>query len=65
MALVNTAKPSAPSLTNTAKVFSFETWATITTTYATETRTWAETISTMDNTARPSSSGITNTPKPV
>ena len=62
--MINTAKPSAPSLTNTAKVSNSETWATIVTTWATETRSWLDMISTMNNTARPSSSGMTNTIKP-
>lgn len=57
MAITNTAKPSAPSLTNTARVVDYETWASNTTTWATETRTWAEMGSSMDNTDKPRSLG--------
>lgn len=41
MALTNTAKPST-TLTNTSRVNSAELWSTITSTWASETRTWDE-----------------------
>jgi len=63
MALVNTPKPSSPSMTNTARPYSFETWATIATTWASETRTWIDTISFIDNLSKPTTS-IVNTAKP-
>lgn len=63
MGLTNTTKPSAANLDNSARVVSYETWATIATTWAAETRTWAECASFMDNSARQSSS-LTNTAKP-
>lgn len=62
MAITNTSKPTT-SLTNTTKVSFAELWSTITTTYATETRTWLDTGSLVDNTAKVSAS-ITNTAKP-
>lgn len=64
MALVNTSKPSAPSFTNITKVSDSVTWDTWVVAWQSETRTWDELISTMDNTARASSSGITNLAKP-
>lgn len=63
MALVNTSKPSSPSLTNTTKVNIAELWSTITTTWATETRTWADCASKVDNLTKVSAS-ITNIAKP-
>lgn len=63
MALTNTAKPGAASLTNGARVVGYETWDTILTTWDTETRTWDEMGSNMDNTAKQATS-ITNTAKP-
>jgi len=60
--ITNTAKPST-SLTNITKVSFGETWGAIETTWASETRTWLETISLMDNTTKQSSS-ITNIAKP-
>ncbi len=62
MALTNIAKPTT-SLTNATKVSFAELWSTITTTWASETRTWAEVISLIDNTSKPSTS-ITNVAKP-
>lgn len=62
MSITNISKP-IPSLTNTTKVSSAELWSTITTTWASETRTWAETISLLDNVSKPSTS-ITNIAKP-
>ena len=61
--ITNVAKPSS-SLTNSAKVVGYETWASITTTYASETRTWAETGTIFTNALRPSSS-LTNIAKPA
>jgi hypothetical protein len=52
MSIINLDKPST-SIANSSKVFDYETWASIQTTWTTETRTWAETISTMDNERRP------------
>lgn len=63
MAITNTAKPSAPSFTNTTKVSFAETWATMTNTWVSETRTWLGTISLITNTAKVSAN-ITNTAKP-
>lgn len=62
MSITNISKPST-SLTNASKVFDYDTWTSIQTTWATETRTWAETISTMDNQTKVSAS-ITNVNKP-
>lgn len=63
MSLTNTSKPTT-SLTNTAKVSFAELWSTITTTWASETRTWLDTASLIDNISRQSSS-ITNVAKPA
>lgn len=62
MSLTNMSKPST-SLTNSSKVFDYETWATIPTTFATETRTWIDCISLIDNSSKISSS-IINQAKP-
>lgn len=62
MAITNIAKPST-SITNTAKVNLAELWSTITTTYASETRTWDDCISLIDNISKPTTS-ITNVNKP-
>jgi hypothetical protein len=62
MAITNTSKPSS-SITNSAKVASYETWNTITTTWATETRTWDDCQSLFEGFAKPVTS-ITNTAKP-
>lgn len=64
MTITNTAKPSAASITNTARVLSAVTWDTILTTWAAETHTWDELVSNMTNTARVSAS-ITNTARPA
>jgi len=61
MALINIAKPTT-SLANADKVASFETWATIATTWASETRTWQDMASLMDGFTKASSS-ITNMAK--
>ena len=52
MALVNQSKPST-SYTNASKVSSGETWATITTTWASETRDWEEVSQLLTNTTKP------------
>lgn len=62
MAIVNTSKPTT-TLSNSAKVFSYETWDSNTTTWDTEVRTWDEMGAIMDNTNKPTTS-ITNTNKP-
>lgn len=58
----NTSKPST-SVVNTTKVSFAELWSTILTTWASETRTWDETGSLIDNTTRATSS-MTNVAKP-
>jgi hypothetical protein len=62
MALVNTSKPTT-TLANITKVSFAELWDTITTTWASETRTWDATGSLFTNPAKPSTS-ITNTVRP-
>jgi len=62
MSITNTAKPST-SITNSSKVSIGETWATITTDWASETRTWLAASQLIGNTSRPSTS-ITNVAKP-
>jgi hypothetical protein len=62
MSITNISKPST-SLTNSSKVASYETWDTITTTWAGETRTWDDMGSLIDNISKISSS-ITNIAKP-
>jgi hypothetical protein len=49
MPINNTPKPTG-SVNNTSKVSNSVTWNTWTVSWATETRTWDELISTMDNT---------------
>jgi hypothetical protein len=63
MALTNTSKPTT-SFENVARVSFAELWSTITTTWASETRTWADCVSLIDNTSRQSTS-VTNTSKPT
>lgn len=63
MPITNTTKPSS-SMTNTAKAVGGQIWDTDLNTWAAETRTWADTVSTIDNISRVTSS-ITNTTKPV
>lgn len=63
MPIVNTSKTSS-SITNSAKIASFETWATIPSTWASETRTWDDCVSLFDNISKIVSS-ITNTAKPT
>jgi len=61
MAITNTPKQSS-SLTNSARIAGYETWATIATTWASETRTWLAMGTLFTNTTRQSSS-MTNTAK--
>jgi hypothetical protein len=63
MSITNTSKPTT-AIVNLTKVLDYETWDTILTTWATETRAWDDTRSLIDNTTRPSVS-ITNLSKPV
>lgn len=60
--MINQAKPST-ALVNIDKVLDYDTWDTITTTWATESRTWDETLSTWTGTSKPSNT-ITNITKP-
>ena len=62
MAILNQSKPSS-SMTNAAKIATGETWDSILTTWASETQTWADTASFVDNVSRATSS-ITNVAKP-
>lgn len=63
MAITNTTKPSAPSITNVSRISTGETWASILTTWAAETRTWTDVASFFTNAARVSAA-MTNTAKP-
>lgn len=58
----NTSKPTT-SITNITKVSFAELWSTITTTWASETRTWLDMSSLIDNNSKPTTS-ITNISKP-
>ena len=60
--MINTSKPSS-SMTNIDRIQSAELWSTITTTWATETRTWLEAGQLLRNISRVTSS-MTNTSKP-
>lgn len=63
MSITNTSKPTT-SLANTTKVSFAELWSTITTTWASETRTWLGTGSLFSNTTKQTST-VTNTSKPA
>jgi hypothetical protein len=63
MSITNTSKPTT-SLSNVSKPFGGETWASILTTWATETQTWIEVSQIIDNISKPTTS-ITNIAKPV
>ena len=63
MALINTAKPTT-TLTNTTKAISYESWNTITTTWASEPRTWDEMLSNWDGFTKPTTT-FTNVAKPA
>lgn len=60
--MINTDKPTT-SLVNTARADFAETWEAILTTWNTETRTWIDVSSLIDNTSKPATS-ITNIAKP-
>jgi hypothetical protein len=62
MSIVNVSKPTT-TLTNSTKINIGETWGTDLNTWAAESRTWADTISVIDNISRVSSS-FTNIAKP-
>lgn len=62
MAIVNTSRPTS-SMSNTSKVSIGETWGTVTTIWANETRTWLAISQLITNGTRQSSS-ITNVAKP-
>jgi len=61
--MINTTKPST-SLINASKVSFGETWATIPTTWLSETRTWLATGSLFTNPSKPSTT-FSNIAKPV
>lgn len=61
--MINESRPSS-SMSNQARIANGETWASILTTWATETQTWEETGSFIDNFTKQSSS-ITNVAKPA
>jgi len=63
MAITNTSKPTT-SLTNATKVSFAELWSTITTTWATETRTWDATGSLFSNSSKPTTT-LSNINKPA
>ena len=63
MAITNISRPTS-ALTNTEKVSVGETWGSILTTWASETRTWLAVSQLVTNTAKTASS-ITNNAKPV
>lgn len=60
--IINTSKPTT-SVTNVTKISFGETWGSILTTWATETRTWAAMISLFTDTSKPTTS-FTNVAKP-
>lgn len=62
MPTVNTSKPTT-SLINITRVSFAELWSTITTTWASETRTWLDMSSLIDNISKPTTS-FTNIAKP-
>lgn len=62
MSITNTSKPTT-TIANTSKVSIGETWGSIITTWATETRTWLAVSQLITNEARQSST-ITNVAKP-
>jgi len=63
MGMINTSKPTT-ALVNATRATSAETWSSITTSWGTETRTWAQTISLMTGTSKPTTT-FTNTAKPT
>jgi hypothetical protein len=65
MSITNTPKPGAGTQTNINRAVDYETWDSWDVAWQSETRTWDELRTLMSNTSKPSSSGITNTPKPI
>ncbi len=63
MSITNTSKPSTPSMTNSTRIKFGETWGSITTSWASETRTWAQTGSLVTNGTKVTST-MTNIAKP-
>ncbi len=63
MALTNQAKPTA-AIVNSTRPASAELWSTITTTWASETRSWADCVSLFDGFTKPTTT-ITNVSKPA
>lgn len=63
MPLVNVSKPTA-AITNSTKVSFAELWSTITTTWASEPRTWDATGSLFTNPSKPTTT-LSNLAKPV
>lgn len=63
MAITNTAKPTT-TLTNQTRIGTGETWASIETTWAAETRAWEDFASLFTNITKQSST-ITNVAKPA
>lgn len=61
--ITNASKPTT-TLANAAKAISYESWDTIITTWASETRTWDEMLSNWDSFAKPSTS-LSNVAKPA
>jgi hypothetical protein len=62
MAIANTAKPTT-SLANITRASFAELWSTIATTWASETRTWLDCASLIDNNSKPTTS-LSNIAKP-
>ena len=63
MAIVNVSKPTT-TIVNTTRPSGAELWSTITTTWASETRTWIDCISLFDGFAKPTTT-ISNVAKPA
>ena len=63
MSLTNQSKPTT-TLVNSNRPSGAELWNTITTTWASETRTWADCISLFDGFTKPTTT-ITNVSKPI
>ena len=57
MSIVNQNKPT-PSLTNSTRVSGGETWGTIASTWATETRTWQAVSQLFTNTSKDTGGGV-------
>lgn len=63
MAITNQAKPTT-TIVNSTRPSGAELWSTITTTWASETRSWSDCISLFDGFTKPTTT-ITNVSKPV